>query len=175
MRVIKELRRLGFEIEAAGDRVRVRHQSQPLPEALPLLEYIRQHKADVLAALTGPQPQDQEELTAEAKGDADVLDGIVAEALPLPPPLPKGLRLISYVPQKLPVALEQCSIVTNLELFIQSSLADLEDKLNHPNTVRWGWTVAQMLDRLRQVGLVVEVERMAAGPSGNCRIDGLPS
>jgi len=62
--------------------------------------------------------------------------------------------------------LEQFSIVTNVELFIQSSLADLEDKLNHPNAIRWGWTVPQMLDRLRQVGLVIEIEKMVAGKSG---------
>ena len=166
MRVIEELRRLGFEIEAAGDQVRVRHQSPPRPEALPLLEYIRQHKAEVLAALAGPQHEDEDEPTTGAKRDADLLDGIVADALPFPPPLPNGLRLISYAPQKPPVAVEQCSIVTNVELFIQSSLADLEDKLNHPNAIRWGWTVPQMLDRLRQVGLVIEIEKMVAGKSG---------
>ena len=170
MQVIKELRRLGFEIEAAGDQVRVRHQSQPQPEALPLLEYIRQHKADVLAALTGPQPIYKDvpiaETNSEAKADADDLDGIVAEAPPLPPPLPIGLRLISYVPKKPPVALEQCSIVTNLDLFIQTTFADLEAKLNHPTPNPWGWTVSQMLDRLRQVGLVIEVEKMPASKSG---------
>ena len=166
MLVIEELRRLGFEIEAAGDRVRVRHQSQPRPEALPLLEYIRQHKADVLAALTGPQPLYKDEPTADAKGDVDDLDGIVAEAPPLPPPLPSGLRLISYLPKKPPVAFEQCSIVTNLDLFIKTTLADLEAKLNHPTPTPWGWTVQQMLDRLRQVGLVIEVEKMAASKSG---------
>ena len=166
MQVLEELRRLGFEIEAAGDLVRVRRQSQPQPEALPLLEYIRQHKADVLAALTGPQPLHKDEPTADAKGDADALDGLVAEAPPLPPPLPSGLRLISYLPKKPPVALEQCSIVTNLDLFIQTTLADLEAKLNHPTPTPWGWTVQQMLVRLRQVGLVIEVEKMAASKSG---------
>lgn len=166
MQVIEELRRLGFEIEAAGDQVRVRHQSQPLPEALPLLEYIREHKAEVLAALTGPQAPEKDAPIAEAKIDADLLDGIVAEARPFPPSLPNGLRLISYAPQKPPVAVEQCSIVTNVELFIQSSLDDLEERLNHPNAVRWGWTVPQILDRLRQVGLVLEVEKMAAGKPG---------
>ena len=165
MQIIEELRRLGFEIEAAGDRVRVRHQSQPRPEALPLLEYIRQHKADVLAALTGPQPLHKDEPTADAKGDADALDGLVAEAPPLPPPLSSALRLISYLPKKPPVALEQCSIVTNLDLFIQTTLADLEAKLNHPTPIPWGWTVQQMLDRLRQVGLVIEIEKVAVDNS----------
>lgn len=96
MRVIEELRRLGFEIEAAGDQVRVRHQSPPRPEALPLLEYIRHHKAEVLAALAGPQLEDEDEPTTGAKRDADLLDGIVAEAPQLPPALPNSLRLISY-------------------------------------------------------------------------------
>ena len=166
MEVIEELRRLGFEIEADGDRVRVRHQSQPRPEALRLLQYIRQHKADVLVALAGPAPPDGEESAEETEKGSDDLDGMVAEAFPLPPSLPAGLRLISYAPKKPPVAVEQCSVVTNVKLFIQSSLAELEYRLLHPDTVRLGWTVPQMLDRLRQVGLVIEVEEGAADKSG---------
>jgi hypothetical protein len=158
LRAIEELRRLGFEIEAAGDRVRVRHQSKPQAEALPLLEYIRQHKADVLAALMGPQPVNNACPIAAINVDGDVLDGFVAEAPPRPPRLPHGLRLVSYSPKRPPVALEQCSIVTNVQLFIQSSLADLEDRLNRPKVNRYGWTVPQILDRLRQVGLVIEID-----------------
>ena len=94
------------------------------------------------------------------------MDSIVSEAQLLALSLPAGLRLISYAPKKPPVAVEQCSVVTNVKLFIQSSLADLEYRLLHPDSVRLGWTVPQILDRLRQVGLVIEVEEGAADKSG---------
>jgi len=166
MQVIEDLRRLGFEIEAVGDRVRVRHPFQPRPEALPLLEQIRQHKAEVLAALTGPQPREDAH-TTEVESDADILHGFVGEALPLPPTLPNDLRLVSYAPKKPPVALEECSIVTNVELFIQSSLADLEYRMNHADEKRLGRTISQILDRLHQVGVVIEVESKVADISSS--------
>ena len=166
MRVIEDLRRLGFEIEAVGDCVRVRHSLPPGPEALPLLEHMRQHKAEVLAALTGPQSREEVQ-TKEVTGNAEILDGIVADALPLPPNLPNGVRLLLYAPKKPPVALEECSIVTNVELFIQSSLADLDCRLNHADEKRLGRSIPQILDRLQQVGLLIEVATPVADTSGN--------
>lgn len=137
MQAIEELRRLGFEIEADGDRVRVRHHTQPQPEALALLAYMRQHKAEVLAELTKPRGPEADTPDPERGSDVDLLEGIVAPGHPLPPALPKCVRLVSYFPLEPPVAVEQCSIVTNVDLFIRSSLADLEDRLNHPKAGRW--------------------------------------
>jgi hypothetical protein len=65
-----------------------------------------------------------------------------------------------------PVAIEQCSIVTNVDLFIRSSLADLEDSLNRRKKGGSCWTISQMLDRLRQVGMVLELEKTATNQSG---------
>ena len=89
----------------------------------------------------------------------DILRDVAGQAPALPPPLPKGVRLILYAPKRPPVAIEQCSVVTNVDLFIRTTLADLEGKLNDATGVKGGWTVPQMLDRLRQVGLVLEIEK----------------
>ena len=87
----------------------------------------------------------------------DILRDVAVHAPASPPPLPKGLRLVLYAPKKPPVAIEQCSVVTNVDLFIRTTLNDLEIKLNDTAGVKGGWTVRQMLDRLRQVGIVLEI------------------
>ena len=103
----------------------------------------------------------QDEILREEPGNhADaILRNVAAEAPASPPPLPRGVRLLSYAPKRPPVAIEECSVVTNVDLFIRTTLADLEAKLNDTAGVRWGWSVPQMLDRLRQVGLLLEIEK----------------
>jgi len=103
----------------------------------------------------------QDEISREETGNlsADFLRDVAVQAPALPPSLPRGVRLILYAPKKPPVAIEQCSVVTNVDLFIRTTLADLEAKLTGARGVQGGWTVPQMLDRLRQVGLVLEIEK----------------
>ena len=156
MHALEELRRLGFEVEALGDKVRVRHPTQnPPPDALPLLEYLRKHKAEVLTKLTVPSPDEPSD-----EGNAnDILCEVAAEASASPPALPLGVRLVSYAPKKPPVGIESWSVVTDVEKFIQATLADLDARLNNPVAIHGGWSVWQMLDRLQQVGLTVEIEK----------------
>lgn len=55
MRLLDDLRDLGFQVEAVGDKLRVRHPAPTPPESgRPLLEELRQRKAEVLAALAAP-------------------------------------------------------------------------------------------------------------------------
>ncbi|OFV95124.1 MAG: hypothetical protein A3F68_10660 [Acidobacteria bacterium RIFCSPLOWO2_12_FULL_54_10] len=89
----------------------------------------------------------------------DILRAVAVQAPALPPPLPSGVRLVLYSPKMPPIAIEQCAIVTNVDLFIRSTLADLKAKLNGATGASGGWTVPQLLDHLRQVGVVVEVEK----------------
>ncbi len=156
MRALEQLRRLGFEIAALGDKVRVRHPARnPPPEALPLLEHLRKHKAEVLAKLTVPS---HDEPSNEGNAN-DILCEVAAEASASPPPLPLGVRLVSYAPKKPPIGIESWSVVTDVETFIRTTLADLDARLNNPVAIHGGWSVWQMLDRLRQVGLEVEIEK----------------
>jgi hypothetical protein len=79
-------------------------------------------------------------------------------APPTCPPMPIGVRLVRYEPRKPPVAVDVCSVVTDVPKFIERELRDLDSRLNSPWTIRGGWSVPQILDRLRQVGVEVEID-----------------
>ena len=85
----------------------------------------------------------------------------LAQVPPNSPPnclaMPSGVKLLRYEPKKLPVAIDVCTIVTDVSKFIQRELRDLDSRLNLPGTIRGGWSVPQILDRLRQVGVEVEI------------------
>ena len=73
------------------------------------------------------------------------------------PPMPPGVRLLSWNLKQAPVAIDTCSVVTEPAMFARSTLEQLRVSLAEPK--RWvGWTVSQLVDRLQQVGVVVELE-----------------
>jgi hypothetical protein len=74
------------------------------------------------------------------------------------PPLPRGLRMIRYVPRTPPVKLDDgYSSITNVSKFIDSELRELYARLYSPVQIRGGHGVFVVLDRLRQVGLEIEI------------------
>jgi len=79
-------------------------------------------------------------------------------APPTCPPMPLGVKLLRYEPKVPPVAVDVCSVVTDISKFIETELRDLDSRLNSPWTIRGGWSVPQILDRLRQVGVEVEID-----------------
>jgi hypothetical protein len=73
------------------------------------------------------------------------------------PMMPPGVHLISWNLKEPPVAIEVCSIVTNPDLFARTTVEQLRTALAQPG--RWvGWSTEQLVDRLAQVGVVVETE-----------------
>ena len=74
------------------------------------------------------------------------------------PPMPLGVRLLRYEPKTAPVRLDVCSVVFDIPKFIKSELHALDSRLNSPWTIHGGFTVPQMLDRLAQAGLEVELD-----------------
>jgi hypothetical protein len=74
------------------------------------------------------------------------------------PSMPQGVRLVRYEPKPAPVRLDVCSVVFDVSKFIESELRALDSRLNDPWTIHGGFTVPQMLDRLAQAGLEVELE-----------------
>jgi hypothetical protein len=74
------------------------------------------------------------------------------------PTMPKGVRLIGWEPRPAPVAIDVCSVVVDVPKFIESELRALDSRLNNPSTIHGGFTVAQMLDRLAQAGLEVDLD-----------------
>jgi len=78
--------------------------------------------------------------------------------------MPPGVKLLRYEPKAPPVALGVCSVVTDISKFIETELRDLDSRLNSPWTIRGGWSVPQILDRLRQVGVEVEIDLKGEKP-----------
>lgn len=74
------------------------------------------------------------------------------------PPIPKGVHLVACEPKAAPVRLDLCSVVFDVRKFIEAELQALDSRLNNPWTIRGGFSVPQILDRLREVGVEVEVD-----------------
>lgn len=74
------------------------------------------------------------------------------------PPMPKGVRLVRWEPKTAPVGIDVCSVVVDVPKFIESELRALDSRLNDPGTIKGGFAVPQILDRLAQAGVLVDVK-----------------
>jgi hypothetical protein len=71
--------------------------------------------------------------------------------------MPSGVRLVEWNLKEPPVAIETCAVVTDSAQFARSTLEQLRTALAQRK--RWvGWSVAQLIDRLAQVGVTVVLE-----------------
>lgn len=134
--VVSRIEELGgyLALDADGDiRYRVPKDS---PEAQALLETIKAEKQNLLAYLR------------------------VRPAL-TPPTMPKGVRLVHWNHKSAPIGIDVCSVVVDIPKFIEAELRDLNSRLNFPWTIRGGFTVPQILDRLKQAGVEVEIDLKA--------------
>lgn len=115
---------------------------------------------DSIAKMGNPVPsKPSEPSTGPALPLVLALDGVPGPKEPLAcPAIPKGIRLIRWEPKPVPVAIDVCSVVVDLPKFIESELRALDSRLNNPCTIHGGFTVPQMLDRLAQAGLEVELD-----------------
>jgi hypothetical protein len=76
------------------------------------------------------------------------------------PPIPAGVRLVSWNLKQPPVLVECSAVVTDPGLFARTTLEQLRIALAAPK--RWvGWTIPQLIDRLAQVGVRVALESAA--------------
>jgi len=66
--------------------------------------------------------------------------------------------MVRYEPKSPPVAIDVCSVVVDVGKFIRTELAELDARLHSPVQIRGGWGVFTILDRLRQVGLELEID-----------------
>lgn len=102
---------------------------------------------------------------------ANTPDATQAASVPAPstcPPLPKGVRLVSYKPKTPPVAIELVSVVTDVDRFLQHYLEELDARLHHPLQIRAGGSVFEILNRLAEVGLEVAIDSPQRGePEGD--------
>jgi hypothetical protein len=76
------------------------------------------------------------------------------------PVMPPGIRLVSWNLKNPPVLIETSAVVTDPALFAKATLEQLRVALGDPK--RWvGWSVAQLIERLAQVGVSVMFEKDA--------------
>lgn len=75
-----------------------------------------------------------------------------------PAPMPPGVRLLKWDPKTPPVAIVRMGIVTNVDLFIDSTLRELRARLEGKNFLAGNWSLRELVDRLEQVGVRVQVE-----------------
>jgi len=73
------------------------------------------------------------------------------------PPMPRGVRLVGWNLKKPPVCLEFYSVVMDSAKFAKTTLGQIKVLLENPKA-RVGWTMAQLIDRLAQVGVTVTLE-----------------
>jgi len=84
------------------------------------------------------------------------------------PKMPPGVQLVSWNLKEPPVAVEVCSLVTDSALFARTTLDQLRTALAQPK--RWlGWTVPQLIERLAQVGVTVEVSQETGSSEGESK------
>ena len=82
----------------------------------------------------------------------------VIELLARRPAMPSGVRLVSWEPKAAPVRLSECSTVTDVNLFILSTLRQLAAHLNGEGWQDGGWGLSGLLERLAACGCVVALD-----------------
>lgn len=118
-------------VESAGGRFMVdggRLGIVPATAAAPVMEELRQHKAELLAELARR------------------------------PAMPAGVHLVSWLPKDAPVRLSPCSTVTDTEKFIRTTLMQLAARLSGKDWLDGGWGLSGLLTRLEACGCVVALD-----------------
>jgi hypothetical protein len=126
------------EVEAAGVSLRLDGQGVRIwfPEAR-----LRDELASQIAFLRRHRSEVTESLQARA--------GI--------PSLPPGVRMVKWNLKEPPIAIETCAVVTEPGLFARTTIEQLRIVLTNPK--HWvGWSVFQLIERLGQVGVTVDLE-----------------
>lgn len=99
-------------------------------------------------------PDDAAHLLEELRAHKDEVLSLLRRRKEIPP-VPPGVRLILWSLRNPPIAIESCAVVTDTTLFARTTLEQLRVALENPK--RWvGWSVPQLVERLAQVGVVVE-------------------
>ena len=75
--------------------------------------------------------------------------------------MPAGVRLVSWEPKKPPVAIVHMGEVTDVPKSVAATLRELEAWLDGKDFLAGKWSVRELVERLEQVGVQVQVERTA--------------
>lgn len=75
-----------------------------------------------------------------------------------PPEMPEGVRLLEWNPLRPPVAIARWAVITDIPLFIQATLRQLEAAIAGKEWLAGNWSVRELVEGLEQVGVKVELE-----------------
>jgi hypothetical protein len=119
-------------------------------------------KAGGSLALNGGQikytiPKRAAWLVAALKQNREELIGLLRE-MGTPPPMPPGVRLLRWRPKEPPIAIVHMGIVSNVAKFAAATLLQLRARLEGKNSLAGNWSLRELVDRLEQVGVGVEIE-----------------
>jgi hypothetical protein len=82
----------------------------------------------------------------------------IIRALAVIPPMPEGVRLVSWRPKPAPVALVRVGIVVDVPRFVAMTLLELKAALAGKRWQSGHWSVRELVDRLEECGVRVEVD-----------------
>jgi len=97
-------------------------------------------------------------LVSELRQQRDQIVALLKRRTALPP-MPADVRLVRWAPKQPPVVLEQCSVVIDIDKFISATLAQLQARLEGKDFLAGNWPLRDLIERLEQVGVKVEVTR----------------
>jgi hypothetical protein len=75
----------------------------------------------------------------------------------IPPLMPPGVRLVKWEPKDPPIAIVRLGVVTEVHKFIGATLRELRARLEGKNFLAGNWSLRELVDRLEQVGVQVQV------------------
>ena len=96
-------------------------------------------------------------LVTQLKEHREELIGLLREER-TPPPMPPGVRLLRWEPKTPPIAVVHMGIVGNIYKFAAATLLQLRARLDGKDYLAGNWSLRELVDRLEQVGVVVEIE-----------------
>ena len=82
----------------------------------------------------------------------------ILELLSERPAMPAGVRLVHWEPKADPIELPQGSVVTDVEKFIGTTLAQLDAKLNGKSWQAGNWPLFTLIERLAACGCIVALD-----------------
>jgi hypothetical protein len=119
------------------------------------------HAAALEVSVNGtiaPRPSGTHERPATTAGQSRFVPGTSIS-------VPLGVRVIGYFPTQPDRGVATGMKIVNLAKFIETLLADLDARLNHPVQIRGGGSVFGILAKLADIGLELAIERPEAVPS----------
>jgi hypothetical protein len=130
--VIAEAEAMGLQLRLVDGRVRALFPADERDRVAPMLEWLRTNREQVAVVLRQRS-------------------GI--------PDMPPSIQLLSWNLREPPIVIERWSVVNDAALFASHTLNQLEAALAGKNWLAGNWSVRELVDRLEQVGVQVQVLR----------------